>query len=268
MEHIGVPLDTELHDRLQNHWPDLQDRMIATVDADYRVFEGRTFKTCRFIDYLDRHKRPWPIYENGTLDLRDKTFRDMAMIYPDLDNLRQLRHALSGLRLNSLTAGSDGYSRCELRPFTSKTGRYQPSNSKFMFGPSSWLRGLIKPPPGWAVSYIDWSQQEFGIAASLSGDPKMLDAYLSGDSYLEFAKQAGAVPTNATKHTHSRERELYKQCVLAVQYLMGYRSLAVRLNQHLLVAKSLLEAHHTLGVVAKRLLCRISDFATLRPRCR
>jgi DNA polymerase I-like protein with 3'-5' exonuclease and polymerase domains len=30
------------------------------------------------------------------------------------------------------------------------------------------------------VAYIDWSQQEFAIAAKLSGDKAMLEAYRSG----------------------------------------------------------------------------------------
>ena len=42
-----------------------------------------------------------------------------------------------------------------------------------------------------AVAYVDWSQQEFGIAASLSGDAAMMEAYRSGDPYLTFGKQAG-----------------------------------------------------------------------------
>ena len=32
--------------------------------------------------------------------------------------------------------------------------------------------------------------------------------------------QAGAIPTDATKATHKAQRELFKQCVLAVQYGM------------------------------------------------
>ena len=54
----------------------------------------------------------------------------------------------------------------------------------------------------------------------------MQAAYLSGDPYLAFAKQAGAVPADATKATHGPTRELFKQCVLAVQYGMEADSLA------------------------------------------
>jgi hypothetical protein len=40
------------------------------------------------------------------------------------------------------------------------------------------------------LAYIDYQQQEFGIAAALSGDQLMLAAYLSSGPYLTFAKQA------------------------------------------------------------------------------
>jgi DNA polymerase I-like protein with 3'-5' exonuclease and polymerase domains len=107
-----------------------------------------------------------------------------------------------------------------------------------------WLRGLIKPGPGHGIAYIDWEQQEFGIAAVLSGDAAMLAAYKSGDPYLEFAKQAGAVPHDATKKTHKFEREQHKQCVLAVQYGQEADGLAERLRQPRAVAQQLLRMHH------------------------
>jgi DNA polymerase I-like protein with 3'-5' exonuclease and polymerase domains len=84
-----------------------------------------------------------------------------------------------------------------------------------------WLRGLILPEEGCGLAYIDWEQQEFGIAAALSGDANMLEAYDSGDPYLAFAKQAGAAPPNATKASHGTLREQFKACALAVQYGMG-----------------------------------------------
>ena len=101
----------------------------------------------------------------------------------------------------------------------------------YIFGCARWLRGLIKPPPGYAIAYLDWKQQEFGIAAALSGDEAMLAAYQSGDPYLAFAKQAGAVPADATKETHGTQRDLFKQSVLATQYGQGAKALALRIIQ-------------------------------------
>ena len=181
--------------------------------------------------------------ESGRLDLSDDTFRQMAKSHAVVSPYRELRSSLSDLRLNDLAVGSDGRNRTILSAFRSRTGRNQPSNARFIFGPSVWLRGLIKPPPGCAVAYVDWQQQEFGIAAALSGDTAMQAAYRSGDPYLAFAKQAGAVPAGATKATHGPQRELFKQCVLAVQYGMQAAALALRIGQPLIVARELLLAH-------------------------
>jgi hypothetical protein len=175
--------------------------------------------------------------------LSDGAFRQMAKAYPLVAPMRELRSALSDLRLNDLQVGQDGRNRTILSAFRSRTGRNQPGSTKYIFGPSVWLRSLIKPPPGYGVAYIDWSQQEFGIAAALSGDPAMMAAYNSADPYLEFAKQAGAVPADATKQSHGPKRELFKQCVLAVQYGMEYESLADRIGQPTIVARGLLQAH-------------------------
>ena len=102
---------------------------------------------------------------------------------------------------------------------------------------------LIRPPLGYGLAYIDWSQQEFGIAAALSGDQAMQEAYLSGDCYLYFAKQAGAVPADATKQAHGPTRELFKACILGVQYGMEAQSLAARIGRPPIVARDLLRAH-------------------------
>src|SRR5262249_6511682 len=149
--------------------------------------------------------------------------------YPAVSPLRELRSSLADLRLNDLAVGSDGRNRRVLSAFSSRTGRNQPSNTRYIFGPSAWVRGLIKRPPGHGIAYIDWAQQECGIAAALSGDAAMQEAYQSGDCYLAFAKQAGAAPQDATKATHGPQRELFKQATLAVQYGMEAQSLALRI---------------------------------------
>src|SRR5262249_3989853 len=175
----------------------------------------------------------------------DETFRQQAKAYPVIAPLRELRSSLSELRLMDLQVGSDGRNRALLSPFRAKTGRNQPSNAKFIFGPATWIRGLIKPPPDMGMAYVDWSQQEFGIAAKLSGDTAMIAAYQSGDPYLAFAKQAGAVPPDGTRTQYKDTRELYKSCALGVQYGMEVESLAARIDKPLIVARELLLAHRT-----------------------
>jgi DNA polymerase I len=173
MERAGVPIDTATLGMLRHRWPAIQELLISRIDTAYGVYDGRTFKEDRFAALLARRNIPWPALESGRVALDDDTFRAMAKVYPELSPLRELRHALSDLRIESLAVGSDGRNRCLLSPFGSKTGRNQPGASKFIFGPAVWLRSLIRPAVGWAVAYIDFEQQEFGIAAALSGDTAM-----------------------------------------------------------------------------------------------
>jgi hypothetical protein len=239
----GIPLDVDTLDLLRTSWHSIQDQLIADIDSDYGVFEGRTFKADRWERYLISNGIPWPRLPSGRLDLSDDTFKEMSKAYPVVSPIRELRLALSQMRLANLYVGDDGRNRCLLSPFSARTGRNQPSNTRFIYGPSVWLRCLILPEPGWGLAYVDWSQQEFGIAAALSGDLAMMEAYKTGDPYLAFAKQAGAVPQDATKQTHEDAREQFKACVLAVQYGMGEASLAARINQPVARARQLLELH-------------------------
>jgi hypothetical protein len=245
MEAVGIPIDMEGFDRLRDGWAAVQDRLIEQVDHQYGVFDGRKFSPPRWAAWVNRNAIPWPRQGPGRLDLTLDAFRDMALAYPEVGPMKELRATLSQMRLFRLAVGPDGRNRTPLRPFASKTGRNQPSTAGFIFGPATWLRGLIKPEEGMALAYIDYEQQEFGIAAALSRDPAMMEAYRSGDPYLAFAKQAGAVPEDATKATHRVERERFKQCALGVQYGKGPKSLAVRLRVPPPEAQGLLRLHKT-----------------------
>ena len=161
MEHNGVPVDLPALERLRHCWEPLQEKLIARIDAGRGIYSGRRFCSDRWAAYLAEQKIPWPRLPSGQLALNDDTFREMARPYPEqVGPVRELRHTLSQLRLNELAVGHDGRNRCLLSPFRAKTGRNAPSNSHFIFGPSVWLRGLIKPQPGMALAYIDYEQQE------------------------------------------------------------------------------------------------------------
>jgi len=243
MEWNGVPIDVPMLELFREYWTHIQDDLIRALDV-HGIFDGRTFKVDRWAALLVRNNIRWPLLESGSLDLSDKTFREMAKSYPLVSPYRELRSSLSELRLNDLAVGHDGRNRTILSAFRSRTSRNQPSNTRFIFGPSVWLRGLIKPPPGHAIAYVDWSQQEFGIAAGLSGDKVKQAVYRSSDCYLSFGKEANVVPQDATKESHKFERELLKQCVLGVQYGMGEKTLALRIGQPGIVARGLLRAHY------------------------
>jgi DNA polymerase I len=243
MEHRGIPVDKDALTTLNENWESIKDQLIKEIGSQYGVYEGQSFRRHLFERYLAEAKILWPRLESGELDLSDDAFKEAAKSHPRMSLLRELRSSLSKMRLSEIPVGKDGRNRTLLSPFSSRTGRSQPSNNKFIFGPSVWLRSLIRPGPGYGLAYIDWSQQEFGIAAALSGDLKMLEAYSSGDPYLAFAKQAGAAPPEATKKSHEAIRDQYKACVLAVQYGMAEESLAAKIGQPVIVARQLLRMH-------------------------
>jgi DNA polymerase I len=243
MEFAGVPIDAPTLVLLRGHWTDIQDDLIATIDADYHVFDGRSFRADRWAAYLTARGIPWPLLDTGHLDLSDETFRQMSRAHAEVSPVRELRHALSQLRLNDLAVGADARNRTILSAFRARTGRNQPSNARFIFGPSVWIRSLIQPPPGHGLAYCDWGNQEFGIAAALSGDLAMQEAYRTADPYMALAKRVGAIPPDGARADHEHTRQLFKAVVLGTAYGMSEWGLAGYAGITRIAARGLLQAH-------------------------
>jgi DNA polymerase-1 len=252
MEHNGVPIDMEVFAQLADAdtWRAVRDAMVPMIDARYGVYVRNaggdwTFNMERFAAYLAREGIAWPLLETGKLNMRRKTFEEMSKGWPQLERLRQLRHARDKMRKIKLAVGVDCRNRTVLWPFKAKTSRTQPKAAEWIFSPAVWLRSLIKPEAGMAVAYIDYSAMEFMIAAVLSDghcgpDNPMLDDYNSGDPYLAFAKRVSAAPGHATKKSHAEIRDRYKVVVLSTQYGIAAEPLAVR------AGVSTFEAHEML----------------------
>ena len=245
IERTGVPVDDGLLRALRASWSELRLDLVRQLDERYSVFEDGRFRASKFRHYLFAAGIQWPEDDRGHLCLSDDVVADMATLHPELVPLRVGRQALAQLKPEEFAVGTDARSRTLLSPFRSKTGRNQPRSKRFVLGGSSWLRRVIRTPRDQSLAYVDWEQQEFGIAAALSGDAAMLEAYSSGDPYLAFAKQAAAVPASATKQSHGAERELFKQCALGVLFGMTAYGLATRIGKPLEAARQLLRLHRS-----------------------
>ncbi|MFO7857996.1 MAG: DNA polymerase [Ectothiorhodospiraceae bacterium] len=243
MEYRGIPMDVPTLGRLAEQWDAIKSDLIARICSEYPVFEGTTFKMDRFEALLAQHEVAWPRTETGRLALDEETFRQQVRAHSWLAPIREARDNLAQMRLSSLSVGTDGRNRTLLGVFGSKTGRNLPSNAKFIFGPSAWLRSLIQPKPGMGLAYVDFSSQEVAIAAKLSGDRAMMDGYTSGDPYLAFAIHSAMAPEGATKATHGTVRDQCKAVVLGTQYGMRERTLAQRIGTIPYRGRQLLRAH-------------------------
>lgn len=243
IERLGLPVDVQAWNLVTTRWPSIREGLITKVDEAYSVFVNRSFSTTRFTEYLKREQIPWPTLPSGALALDDDTFRSRAKAEPRVASLRELRVALSQMRGNSIVIDPDGRSRTYMRPLASKTGRSQPSTSRYLFGASKWVRSFLRAPEGMTFAYLDFRSQEIAIAAYLAGDEMLRASYASGDPYMAFAIQAGLAPLGATKKTHGDARASCKTIVLGVAYGMSAASMAEQSGVSLVTCTELLQRH-------------------------
>ncbi len=246
IEWDGVPIDVETLARLRAGWDGIKGDLIAEVDRDYGVFDGHDLqggpveglarpRGHRLADASSRGPSPWTTTPSARWPAPTPRVGADARAPP---------RPVARCGSTDLAVGRDGRNRYLLSAFGSKTGRNQPSNTRFIFGPSAWLRGLIKPGEGRAVAYVDWSPAGVRHRRGALGRP--------GDDARRIARatptwpsasRPGRIPAGGTKATHGAERELFKACVLGVQYGMGEVSLARRIGRPPVVARELLRLH-------------------------
>ena len=89
----------------------IRKALIADVDQDFGVYDGETFKEAWFAKYLSRTNTPWLLSESGRLKLDDETFKERALLCPEIEPLRMLRKTLVQAREIKLSVGADGRNR-------------------------------------------------------------------------------------------------------------------------------------------------------------
>ena len=243
VETAGIPIDPVIFGLLRSDWPRFLKDLCEHVDVDFGVHEDGRFRSESWLNYCEYVGVEWPLLDDGRPDLKQSTFNAMATRHTFIEPIAKLRWLRSKMQTLDIQVGDDSRNRAMSSPFGTKTSRNTPSSTKYIFGCHPGFRGLIKPEPGTALAYLDYSQQEIMVAAALSGDANLLDAYQSGDPYIAFAKLAKAVPPDATKASHPKERTLYKRCCLATQYGMGLTTLAEQAGIGEPHARELIEHH-------------------------
>ena len=251
MEFRGVPVNGPLFRQIADPalWNVLRDALVPELDTAGVYVKHNDgsyhFSFDRFGDLLEVKGISWPLTEDGRLSTKAKVFEDLTKGHPELEGLRQLKHVRDKMRAVELAVGDDNRNRVMLWPYKAKSGRTQPAASQWIFSPAVFLRNLIEPGPGRALSYVDYSSMEFLIAAAKSGDRLMLKFY-EDDPYLAFPKHIGAVPWHATKQTHGPLRDQYKMGLLAIQYGVSYATLAAKLGITHVAAQAMIDQHHEL----------------------
>jgi DNA polymerase-1 len=240
-ERLGLPIDSEYLTRLVAHWERLQLHYIAR-DDEFGLYDGRSFREQRLWDLITAKHWDWPRTEHGRPALQRKVLGQQARRYPELKRLTRLRDSIAELRISKLanTIGADGFSRCPMMPFWTRTSRCQPQARDKVFLPSlpGWLHGLLRPPPGFALVELDWTGQEYAIAAALSGDPGMIADYQTGDPHWAFGVRAGLVSADAGKADQKEFRDkILKPITHGQNYGMTPYGIAAKTGRSLLWAR-------------------------------
>jgi DNA polymerase I len=247
-EWTGIPVNVPVLERLKSNWERIKRTVAKKIKKDFPVYGGPLGMTIipeLLEDFLrKRNVTDWPRTDTGKFATDFKLLEEMCELYPWLTDLKDAQYILSKMKLADLPVGRDGRNRTGLGTFRSSTGRNQPSSAEYIFGPAVWLRdALIQAPPGYALIYADYRQQEYGIAAALSGDKAMQEAYLSGDFYFAFAVLAGALSKDDDPEDKQVKtvRNQYKQCCLAILYGQTARGLAARIKKSVIFSQRLID---------------------------
>lgn len=196
----GLPMDVATATRLSTHWDSIRSSLAHDVEATrhYDVFRfhadgSAQFDRNKMIALVERlgMKDVWPRTDDHHYSFADpqrggderKPFKQMAMLNPYLEDLRQTRKILEHFKHFELPIDKDGRCRGKYAPWVQVTGRSSPGKGS-IFAMPAWTRWLIEPGEGRGIAYVDLKSAEFGIGAGLSHDPNMKQDYRRAERLL------------------------------------------------------------------------------------
>ena len=249
-----MPIDGNVSRQLADKatWQEIRDAMVPRVDAKYGVYvPGRA--VCRSIwiglaSISNARESTGHGPTRARSVTRQKVFEGMCKAWPQLEDLRQLRHVRNKMRKIKLAVGSDDRNRTVLWPFQSKTSRTQPKAAQWIFSPAVWLRSLIRPEPGMSVAYIDFKAMEFLIAGVLSDGHcgpvnRMVDTYFGRSVPWPSRGMFGRFPETPARKAALAIRDNYKVAGLGALYGMQDGTLASRTGKSKFEAGEMLRQH-------------------------
>ena len=250
-ENEGIPLDIPQLRHLNYNYTKVIRSVIEDMNETFHLYELAKkpkkdpdrpdrwiFRQKNFQGFINSLELTgWPRTPSGHFSTAEDDIQKYRHIEA-VEQLYQCRKTIKSMqsidptRKDGLWAniGKDGRVRPYFGQFGTQTGRNAPKAKAFPLAMAHWMRHLIVPPKGYEIFSVDYGSQEFALAASMSGDQNMVEAYNSGDPYFYFAKMAGAVPMDAQRKDHEEIRNLFKATVLGLQYGMGVDKLQLKLS--------------------------------------
>ncbi len=251
MELRGIPFDVAGHDEIVANKSVIREALAADVNRTWPIIRDQSLQKGAFLAWCGSVGIDWPATISTAtgkpyFSFSKEVMKDMEARHPFIAEVRQVVKTLKQLGNRSLAV--DPATRrhyFSTSAFRSVTGRNQPRH--FMFSGPKWLRFLITPEsPDHVLVYVDYTAQEVGIAAALSGDPVMRAVYEASDCHMAFAVRAGAAPAGATNDTHGEVRKRFKTVNLGVLFGQTEHGISARLGITHREAAAILQDHRAL----------------------
>jgi len=233
VEYNGIPINNGLLNTIQENFPALKEQMINELNKKLDVYdENQTLKYEKFYKLIEKNNliSRWPVTKTGKLKTDADTFWKFGQENSDINDLLLASEFIDSQKLKGYIVGPDGRARNPYRMYALKTGRTNPSTSRHPFNAPKCMRNIVRPDPGKVCVNFDYKNQEIAIAAYLSGDPQLKAAVETGDPYIATGKLVGALPADATKKSHPKERKIFKTTLLACLYGQGAPNMSKRMN--------------------------------------
>lgn len=238
IEQRGIAIDMPTLRRIRRNREFLCEQVRVRVNATAKVYRSSgSFCKAAFLRWARAQGIRWPLRPSPKTGkpyhpVDDDTMALMECRHPWIEMVKDAQKTLRALIRHRMMVDC-GRHYFSMMPFRSITGRNQPS--KFIFSGPKWLRFLAVPSsPDHVLIYSDYSAQEIGIAAALSGDLAMQEMYADDDPHTRYTVMCGADPA---------ERKTYKTVNLATLYEMTELGLADRLGVSEDAASDLLDQH-------------------------
>lgn len=258
MEQEGYPILRGKIQNLRNNYESVKDMYITElVENQYPFFaRKRRKKNQKRGDWEQKYEafesfilsrgleKEWPLTGKGKFSGEKDTLKHYSKENPEIKSLLSTRNRITQIKWFTFNPdkpnddifrniGSDDRLRSFLGGYGTMTSRNAPRAKKFIPAMSAWLRSLIRPPEGYSIIGADWSSQENYIAAWMSRDVKLIEAYISGDPYLAFAKEAKAVPREANPKICKAPLLLYADLVdPKILFKMSHEEIDALIDSH------------------------------------
>jgi DNA polymerase I len=234
MDVRGLPINKPAYQLILDWRKALREAVARTANEELgELFDQDMLRKDRLAVFVRDQglEKVWPkTPHTGTYCTDGDTLRLMQLDNLKVQYFHEVLNTLRDLNAVSFAIGNDGRNRFFPGLWGTITGRNAPKAKHSIFHRARWWRNLVAAMPYWAWAYLDFSAEEFFVAAVLANDAQALQDYLTGDVYTTWGRSLGLIPEGPEPKVKGKVRDKLKVAVLALIYGIQPHALALILG--------------------------------------